>query len=282
MLYGKTIKMLSKEEEGMFQALVATEPSFVGELVGWSPGADPPDVLCETNKGQRIGVELGEWLHEGQTERATALEILEKEIAEESVKQSFTDWFDRYGVLVYPKLEVDSSKTNRVHYVFPNKANRLKFTSELFNMLGEFKKRGQPITKPVFLNDFFQARTLGKFLDGLRIYPVRTTPRGIKFAKGGSYSPEDARGAIARVLEKKTAKHNYQTLKKEQALAELCLLVYYNRALLWNSPYEGVNGGIEVVIEEAREQLGLDHGPFDKIFLFLAFEPDMIIYTLWP
>lgn len=274
--------MLSKEEEGIFKAFIATEPNFPGEPVSWSPAADPPDVLCETNKGQRIGVELGEWLHEAQTERARALEILEKEIAKEAVKQNTTQWLDRYGVLLYPKLEVDSSKTDRVHYVFPSKADRPKFTSELFNLLGKFKKPGQPITRQVYLNDFSQAPTLGKFLTGTSIYPVRTPPLSIKFAKGGSYSPEDARAAIAGVLKKKTAKRNYKTLKKEQALNELYLLVYYNRALLWNSPYEGINGGIDIAVEQAKAQMSKDHDPFDKVFLFLAFEPEMKVISLWP
>lgn len=106
--------MVSKQEQEIFQAVVASEPNFAGEAVKCSVGSDPPDFLCQTNPGRKIGVELGEWLHEAQTERARALEILEKEIAKESIKRNFVDWLDRYGALLYPKLEMGSSETDRL------------------------------------------------------------------------------------------------------------------------------------------------------------------------
>lgn len=260
--------MLSKEEKEIFETFIATEPDFAGEPVSWSGDIDPPDVLCETNKGRKIGVELGEWLHEAQTERARALEILEKEIASQIVKQNLTGWLGQYGVLLRAKPNV-----------FLSKAKRPEFIAELFNMLNRFKISGQAITAR--LNDSSQAPTSGKFLERITIYPVRRM-RGIKFTKDGWYSPKDARDALAEVLAKKTAKRNYQTLKKNQTVDELYLLVYYNRALLWNTPYEGIDGSIEVVVEQAREQVSLNHGPFDKILLFLAFEPGMKVFTLWP
>jgi hypothetical protein len=274
--------MLSKEEKGIFEAFIATEADFAGEPVSWSAGKDPPDVLCETANGRKIGVELGEWLHESQTERVRAYEILERELANEAVKQAFVDWLKQYGVQLYPNQEIYQSKKGP-KYRFPTKADRPKFKSELFDLLGEFKERGQPITKQVHLNDFLRFPKLRKFLTGLTVYPVGRAPRGIQFAaKCGSYSPEDARDAFIKVIRGKIAKHNYLTLKKEQTLDELYLMVYYNQALMWNSPYEGVNGGIDVVVEQAREQMNLDHGPFDKVFLFLAFEPGMKLFTLWP
>lgn len=270
--------MVSKEEKGIFKDFIATLPNFAGEPVNWSGGANPPDVLCETGKGQRVGVELGEWLHESQTARARTFETLRREIANDAVKQNFADWLKQYGVLLYRKQEIYQTKTGR-KYVFPTKADRRKFKSELFDLLGRFKKTAEPTTKQVYLNDFSQVPTLGKFLTGLT---VEKAPRGIRFDKGGWYSPEDARDALIEAVRGKTAKRNYQSLKNEQKLDELYLLVYYNRALLWNSPYEGINGGIDVAAEQAKEQMTKDHGPFDKVFLFLAFKPGMKVLTLWP
>ena len=48
------------------------------------------------------------------------------------------------------------------------------------------------------------------------------------------------------------------------------------------SPNDGINGGIDAAVAQARAQMYLDHGPFDKVFLFLAFEPEMRVFTLWP
>ena len=161
--------------------------------------------------------------------------------------------------------------------VFPSKAEWSKFVSELFDLLTEVKDSRQSIN---YWNDFRQTSTLGQFLTGLRLYSTGRIPRGIRFSKGSWYSPEDARQALIELINNKTAK--YQTLKQERGLDELYLAIYYNRAILWNTPYEGINGGIEVAVEQAREQMSLDHGLFDKVFLFLAFEPDMEVFTLWP
>lgn len=274
--------MGSKEEKAIFEAFNATEANFAGEPVSWLEGADPPDVLCETGNGRRIGVELGEWLHESQTARAGAFKTLEGEIANEAVKQNFADLLKQYRVLLHRKQEIYQTKAGP-KYVFPTKADRCKFKSELFDLLRKFKKTAQPITKKIYLNDFSQVPTLGKFLTKLTVHPVGRASRGIRFDKGNSGdSPKDVRDALIKVARDKCAKYNYRTLKKEQALDELYLVIYYNRASMWNSPYEGINGGIGVAVERAREQISLDHGPFDKVFLFLAFEPDMKVFTLWP
>ncbi len=84
-------KSKEKEEGTIFRTFHARKPNFAGEAVSWSPGVDPPDVLCETDKGRKIGVELGEWLHESQTTRARALEILARVIANEAREKSFSD-----------------------------------------------------------------------------------------------------------------------------------------------------------------------------------------------
>lgn len=275
------MRMLSKRdhEDGIFSAFQNAAPNFAGEAASCSRGADPPDFLCEDSKGRRIGVELEEWLHESQTKRARVLEILEGKLVEVSLKQSFEKWLSQYNVLLYP---VPIPSREECQDSLAREADWPKFTSDLFGLLGKFKNSGQPIDKKTYLNDFRETPKLGQLLIGIRIYPVRTTPRGIKFARGGWYFPEDAIHECERALKKKTTKHNYQNLKMQQRLDELYLVVYYNRALLWNSPYEGINGGIDLAVEKARKQMSLDHGPFDKVFLFLAFEPDMKVFTLWP
>jgi hypothetical protein len=50
----------------------------------------------------------------------------------------------------------------------------------------------------------------------------------------------------------------------------LCLVVYYNRAVLYNSPVETLNFKFEDAVQVAKQFIGDDPKPFDDIFLFLA------------
>ena len=50
----------------------------------------------------------------------------------------------------------------------------------------------------------------------------------------------------------------------------LCLVVYYNLAVLYNSPVETLNFKFEDAVQVAKEFIGDDPKPFDDIFLFLA------------
>lgn len=272
--------MVSKQEQEIFQAFVARESNFVAEAVKCSVGSDPPDFLCQTNQGRKIGVELGEWLHEAQTERARALEGLEKKIATESVEQNFATWLDQYGVLLYPKMEVDPKKADKFTYIFPRKIDRPGFISELFFLLQNLRDSEQKTGDGLYWKDFSQSSGLRRFLTGIRI--SKRMPGRIHFAGGGSFSPEEASHALRDVITRKTHKKNYKTLKRDQALDQLYLVVYYDRGPLWNSPYEGIDGGLENIVAEAQEWLGRDHGPLDKAFLFLACEPEKRVFALWP
>jgi hypothetical protein len=53
-------------EKIIFDAFLRIQPDFADEAItSWEQTkADPPDVLCVTRSGRRIGVELAEWLNE--------------------------------------------------------------------------------------------------------------------------------------------------------------------------------------------------------------------------
>lgn len=69
-------------ENAIFELFLKTKPDFAGDpLRAWSqPLQDPPDILCETVSGRRIGVELGEWLNESQMTRARGVEAIQESI----------------------------------------------------------------------------------------------------------------------------------------------------------------------------------------------------------
>ena len=65
-----------EHEKAIFEAFLRVMPQFAGEtLRDWSQPQDCsefPDVICTTLSGQRIGVELGEWLNEDEMCKAKA------------------------------------------------------------------------------------------------------------------------------------------------------------------------------------------------------------------
>src|SRR5258708_10561855 len=62
-LIGNTAKQ--KAEAANFEAFRLAHPNFAGRpLVSSQWGGDPPDVLCLDAKGNRIGVELVQWVNE--------------------------------------------------------------------------------------------------------------------------------------------------------------------------------------------------------------------------
>lgn len=69
-------------EKNTFTAFLNAAPEFAGDAIaGWSqPKQDPPDVLCTTVAGCHVGLELTEWLDQGQITRAKGMEAIETSI----------------------------------------------------------------------------------------------------------------------------------------------------------------------------------------------------------
>ena len=79
--------MLKRDRErSIFEAFLATLPTFIGEPLRTSHQPDDerefPDIVAEAVSGRRVGVELGEWLNEKQMREAKADERLRASILE--------------------------------------------------------------------------------------------------------------------------------------------------------------------------------------------------------
>ncbi len=266
------VKKTKKEREKIiFEAFINIDPNFAGEKVLCEQyQKDPPDFICSNNKNRKIGVELVEWLHEDQTARSRALEDLEKRIRKEAFPDPIKDFLKNHSVSIFP-----------ISNKFPSKSDRSRFISELIDILNKFILTPQARQEKTWLNDFRDHLTLKEFITAISIYATRF-PLGIEFVKGGAYSPEDAKKALFEQLDAKINFINYKNLKNKLALSEFYLVVYYSMALIYNSPFMGVEQDIHSIVESARNKLLKNHGPFDKIFLFYALEPKMAVCTLWP
>jgi hypothetical protein len=259
-------KLNKKEgEKVIFDAFIKVEPNFAGEKVTCSQcDQDPPDFICDNNKGKIIGIELVTWLNEPQTRRSREFDYLERQI-NQSIPLS-----KDCNVSIFPKEDI-----------FPNNRERSKFIDELTDILKNETVSQQNYEEELYLNDFDQYPILREFVKGIMIDNTKL-PLGFKVVRGEPYSPEDAIKALQNQIKKKMNKNNYMTLKNDLKLNELYLIVYYWMALLWNSPYESPDYDLNDIVEHLKMQLGKTYTFFDKIYLFRALEPDMRVFNIYP
>ena len=70
--------MLRDDEREAWRGFLAAAPEFAGDTIGSAvDGPDPPDVLCVTRSGKKIGVELTKWVEHGQITSGKARESFE-------------------------------------------------------------------------------------------------------------------------------------------------------------------------------------------------------------
>lgn len=265
-------KLSNKEREKViFDAFTRTEPNFVGEKVTCNQyDNDPPDFICENKKGWRLGIELVEWLNEHQTRRSREFDNLEKQISKVISSSILQDYIKYHDISIFPKEDIH-----------PIQRDHQKFIKEFIDILINEATSKQSSEEEIYLNNFDQYSTLGKFVNHIRIEKTKLS-LGCEFVRGGAYSPEDAVAALLRQIEKKINKKNYVTLKNDLKLNELYLIIYYWRALIWNSPYKGANYDINDIVAYVKNILSKKYTFFDKIFLFIALEPNMWIFKIYP
>jgi len=67
--------MSRDDEREARRGFIAAAPEFAGDAIGSAvDGPDPPDVLCVSRSGKKIGVELTKWVEHGQITSGKARE----------------------------------------------------------------------------------------------------------------------------------------------------------------------------------------------------------------
>ena len=269
--------MLRDDEREAWRGFLATEPEFAGDPIGSAvDGPDPPDVLCVTISGKKIGVELTKWVEHEQVTSDKALESFEESYLHiiESANHARPD---RIGwVWLHPKAR-------RVN---PEDVNQ--FRAELYDLLA----RENGLTDPEWehpqgaaVQDFIGFPVLDGYLDSLWIFPRRRMqllPAGqnwITFENVGSaYTPTwIVQAAIDRILAK-TRDYEDRNLHLRHALDELHLVCHYcDEALLHNSPSHGPDFDFTAIASRVSHVLANDDKVFDRIFLFNPYEVPKVI-----
>jgi hypothetical protein len=272
-----------KHERAIFAAFLRVAPRFCGEdITTWTQPEDEkefPDVICTSKSGLKVGVELGEWLNEDEMRHAKG-----KERIESSILAALGDQGD--------------NNTQNIFLVFlsPRQKARIKlsdaeaFRRQLFECIRDHDERWptkrfwhSPQGHMASGTELTLYPVVAKYLDGVRMFPNKryqgrppdggmvkeTWPAGqdwILFpTRGGAYSEQTMLQPLLELLAEKKGHYG-----PGSGYDHLSLVVYYNSALLYNSPAETRQFTFENAAEAARRLLEDDAEPFQSIYLFAA------------
>jgi hypothetical protein len=274
--------MASREVERLvFEALLKAAPDFAGERVAdWKQPVDAkdfPDVICRTESGRCVGVELGEWLNEGQLANSRGLQVIQDSVLQVIAPQP-THSCENISIVwlhVRRRLRV-------------RPADGPALRAELLALIDKFDQEWQYAWRPSghTVTDLAGWPTLARYAEAVRLWSrwrwvpdgeprwvqEKTWPAGIDWivfpARGGAFSEKDMIVPLMRVLQDKV-----QHYGGKAGFDRVYLVVYYDMAVLYNSPVETPTFTFENAAAEAREVIAGDRGIFDAIFLFVAIQP---------
>lgn len=256
-------------EEKVFDQFIKLLPNFAGRPVTWTPGANPPDILCTDKSEKRIGVELSEWVDEAQIANEKPqyqreeefLKVIDSKKAPPPTNIGDITFFEQEGIRLQPN---DAQQFRKELY---------DFIANLDQKLQTLDDHDDPQGVDIENNDFANYPALAKYTHSLgcvsqQHHPTQQGTEWIHFmSHGGAYSPDDALQAAIITLQKKTSM--YATLKADEHLNELHLLLYYDQGWAYNTPFHAPNFGLPQIANALRNTAATDHGQFERIFLFI-------------
>lgn len=269
--------MAKQREIELFDSLRRDNPRFESGILKWEPGPDPPDFIGTRKDGTKVGVELTEWLDP----RQASVSIRRTEV--------------RYAF--WKALNINASACPRncsavqvslKEGVRLNKKHESKFCAEFFKLIAHLDKNwellvaGSPL--PTW-TDFSGYPTVAKYVSGLTFltHPLnrRNEKQWVIFeGTGGAYTPRWAAESLLTRIRTKTTR--YRGISKTHGLSELVLVVHYGlKGILHNTPYQGTNFGLNDILREAASELRQNAGPFQRVYLYLAFNEGPLI-EVWP
>ncbi|HEV3110071.1 MAG TPA: hypothetical protein VGY99_06220 [Candidatus Binataceae bacterium] len=283
-----------KLELAVFACFLEAHPSFAGEVECYGPGTkdkEIADIAAKLKTGGCISFQLGRWLHEPQMEEAKR-----KEKQRTKLHGALLPCLE-YKPRNFAHVAVAIGDANFDHR--DGDALRGEFLRIVSDVeAGWHKERlrqvyGYPLT------GFAGYPTVGKYIRTHHFWPQHSPSEGVlsealglqavdgrradpwivfTLKEGSSYSSELALQALDKIITKKTTKYDrHQT-------GDLRLIIYYDEAVLYNTPYEDQrHETFADMAHQARQFLmGKDVRPFGKIYLLRALRPDPEAFEIWP
>lgn len=271
-------------EKKTFTSFLAAAPNFAGDIVqNWvQPEEDPPDVLCITAAGRQVGLELTEWLDQGQIAEAKVTEKIQDSIrkAIQPEPPNDTEHIHLAWLHTLPKARVKPG-------------DACTFRTELLQLIGEVDQRWD--TEQMWQSpqgcgwtDFDRYTVLGKYLSQVRFFPrsafrdwrnTKGSHHWLTFRmRGGAYSEDSMVAALRARLADKIQKY----AARPGGLDEFDLVVHYDLAWAYNSSVETLTFKFADAARAGAEFIGDDPGAFDRVFLFVPHNEAQNVFRLYP
>jgi hypothetical protein len=269
--------MLTNEERQFWRGFLAAEPGFAGDGTGSAvDGPDPPDVLCATRSGKKIGVELASWNENEQVKWP-------------KTRKSFEDGYLRI-------IEsANHARPDRIGWVWLHPKRRQvkpEEVSQFCEELYEFLARENSLSDPEWdqplgaaVQNFIGFPVIADYLDNLWIFPRRKLESlqpghdWIKFENSGAISaPSWILGAVVEQILAKIAGYEDRNLHVRHALDELHLICRYSeQALLADVALGASRFDFAAFALGVAGALANEHGVFNRIFLFNPYEAQKVL-----
>ncbi len=268
--------MAKQAEIEIFDALRHDHPEFEGDVVRWEAGPDPPDFIGTRRDGTRIGIELTEWLDGRQA--SASIRRTEAQYVVSEILKTKPPARPRNFSVVQVSLR-DGARLTKRHLD--------TFRGEFFQLIAQLDANWEQLLSGYPLpmwTDFSGYPTVAKYVSSLLFHtsPVigRTLGHWIIFGPtGGAYTPRWAAKALLSRIETKT---RYRGLATTYGLAELILVVHYGlKGILHNTPYTGLNFGLNEIVQEVTVLLRKNHTTFQRVYLYFALNEGPLI-QVWP
>jgi len=262
-------------ERGTFERFLRFQPAL-GTASWRYLGAhhERPDFVSADN----IGIELGEWLHEAQTQRAREIDRFEEEIIAGAGARGMTTFLKSFEAAEAPRYQV-ALHVGEV----PTRRMRPAIVTTLLDFLETCGKPATPreLGYGTVYGSADLSPALGRYFATVRLVCAPKINLGLTVSRGGSFDPQDALSALLEVMRGKleTKRTLYQEVRRVRNLIALHLVVHYGRGVLWNSPYHGIGlregkavdemTSRQVISDRASAYVAsVTGGAFDRVFLF--------------
>ena len=287
--------MLRPDERSAWEGFLEASPLFAPEeIISWQGGQDPPDILCTTQSGKAIGVELTKWVEHGQITGASGRDLLEKS----------------YLAIINSENMQRPEHIECVH--LHHKYSRIAqkdaptFRKQLFELLVIENAKPEPSPlNPMFsiplgyrnkvrnwntqsgapINDFGAYPMLDKYLTDNWIFPhkgIMNCLEGepwVNFGmRGGFYSPDGMILAAIDRIHSKIEKYEHEGIPAKYGLYEFDLLCFYcDEALLHNSPTSSVAFEFAKMADQVAHTIKNEPEVFNRIYLFHPYEASKVV-----
>lgn len=268
--------MLTDDERELWKGFLAAEPGFAGESIGSAvDGPDPPDVLCASLSGKKIGVELASW---------SPREHVSWRTARKSFEESYLQIID----------SANHQRPERIGWVWLHPKGREvkpEHVSQFREELYEFLARENCLSNPEWdrplgaaVQNFIGFPLMADYLDSLWVFP-RRKPESlqpghdwIEFENSGAISaPSWILGAVVDRILAKIADYEVRNLHVRHALDELHLVCRYSEQALLADLAPAARFDFAAFALRVSRALASEHGVFNRIFLFNPYEAQKVL-----